>query len=85
MKKTVIFILLGASCAYAQTTNLTFQWHGQTMGLEFETTNLTASVKNAIRDDVAYALSLIAASNVTFEVSAPNTNHTGVRESVSVR
>jgi hypothetical protein len=70
--------LLGASCACAQTTNLTFQWHGQTMGLEFETTNLTASVKNAIRDDIAYSMSLIAASNVTFEVSAPNTNHTGV-------
>ena len=58
--------------------------HG-TMGLDFKETNLTASVKNAIRDDIAYSMSLIAASNVTFEVSAPNTNHTGVRESVSVR
>ena len=32
-------ILLGASCVYAQTTNLTFQWHGQTMEVEFEVTN----------------------------------------------
>jgi hypothetical protein len=79
MKKLIqTIILLGASCAYAQTTNQTFQWHGQTMGIEFETTNLTDSVKSAIRDDIAYSLSLIAASNVTFEVSAPNTNHTGV-------
>ena len=79
MKRLIqTIILLGASCAYTQTTNLTFQWHGQTMGLDFKETNLTASVKNAIRDDIAYSLSLIAVSNVTFELSAPNTNHTGV-------
>ena len=72
MKKLIqTIILLGASCVCAQTNGLTFQWHGQTMGVEFEVTNLAASVKNAIRDDVAYALSLIPSTNVTFEALTP--------------
>ena len=76
MKKLIqTIILLGASCAYAQTTNLTFQWHGQTMGVEFAMTNLTDSVKVAIRDDIAYSLSLIATNHVTFEASTPDTNY----------
>ena len=61
----------------SQTPNLTFQWHGQTMGVEFEVTNLTASVKAAIRDDIAYSLSLIAASNVTFEALTPTSSSYG--------
>ena len=32
MEKLILtIIILGVSYGYAQTTNLTFQWHGQTM------------------------------------------------------
>jgi len=72
MKKLILSaVMLGTSHGYAQTTNLTFQWHGQTMGLDFEATNLTKSVKIAIRNDIAYSMSLIPTNNVTFDVLAP--------------
>jgi hypothetical protein len=78
MKRLILTtIMLGASCACAQTTNLTFQWHGQTMGVQFKMTNLTDSVKIAIRDDIAYSLSLIPATNVTFEAMTASTNYSG--------
>ena len=83
MKKTVIFILLGASCAYAQTTNLTFQWHGQTMGVDFKETNLTDSVKNAIRDDIGYAMSLISFTNISYEAHSPTHPDYGKRTGVA--
>jgi hypothetical protein len=78
MKKLIMTIMLGASCACAQPTNLTFQWHGQTMGVQFEVANLTDSVKVAIRDDIAYSLSLIPATNVTFTATTSNTNYSGI-------
>jgi hypothetical protein len=72
MKKLIMTaIMLSVAYGHAQTTNLTFQWHGQTMGLYFEATNLTASVKRAIRDDIAYSMSLIPTTNVVFEVFPP--------------
>jgi hypothetical protein len=71
-----MFLLpLSAIFAHSQTTALSFQWHGQTMGVDFENTSLTVSVKNAIRDDIAYAMSLIPSANVVFETlqtSNPN-------------
>ena len=73
MKKLILAtITLSMSYGYAQ-TNLTFQWHGQTMGVEFEVTNLTASVKAAIRDDIAYSLSLIPTNDVAFNPLTSNT------------
>ena len=79
MKKAVIFIIsvLMLECAQAQTNGLSFQWHGQTMGVDFELTNLAADVKGAIRDDVAYALSLIPSTNVTFEALTPTSSNYG--------
>jgi hypothetical protein len=83
MKRLIMTaIMLNVAHSYAQTTNLTFQWHGQTMGVYFEATNLTASVKRAIRDDIAYSLSLIPTNNVTFEILPPtnpdSANYTGI-------
>jgi len=72
MKRLIMTaIILGISHGYAQTTNLTFQWHGQTMGVDFVLTNLSKSVKIAIRDDIAYSMSLIPTNNVVFEVFQP--------------
>ena len=88
--KSVIFatIMLSTSFGYTQ-TNWTFQWHDQTMGLQFEVTNLTANVKRAIRDDVAYSLSLIPTTNVVFEVYPPTHpdygKHTGFAHFSSAR
>ncbi len=61
----------------AQPTALPFQWHGQTMGLEFEQTNLATSAQIAIRDDIAYSMSLIPFTNVTFTVLAPTNSYYG--------
>jgi len=74
MKRMIIVTvgLLIFVCARIQGTELTFQWHGQTMGVDFEDTNLTASVKCAIRDDIAYTMSLIVATNVVFEPLHPS-------------
>ena len=82
MKRLIMTaIMLSVAHGYAQTTNWTFQWHGQTMGLDFEVTNLTKSVKAAIRDDIAYSMSLIPTNDVTFNVFPPNSpdssNYTG--------
>ena len=63
-------IMLGTSYGYAQ-TNLTFQWHDQTMGVQFAMTNLTASQKITIRDDIAYSMSLIPTNHVAFEALSP--------------
>jgi len=72
MKRLIMTaIMLSVVHGYAQTTNWTFQWHGQTMGLDFEVTNLTKSVKAAIRDDIAYSMSLIPTTNIVFEVFPP--------------
>jgi hypothetical protein len=72
MKLIISFIAATlAVCSQAQTPPLLFQWHGQTMGVEFEATNLTGSAKNAIRDDIAYAMSLIPATNIVFEPLSP--------------
>jgi|GEM_PF-3181030 len=79
MKRMIAIIacLLVFVCARTQGTELTFQWHGQTMGVDFEDTNLTVSAKSAIKDDIAYALSLIASSNVTFSLLTPDSSYYG--------
>ena len=79
MKNAIVIIagVMAITCAQSQTAGLTFQWHGQTMGIDFELTNLTADVKGAIRDDVAHALSLIPSTNVTFEALTPTSSNYG--------
>ena len=72
MKKLISAISVFSMCVTLAQTNWTFQWHGQTMGLDFEVTNLTTSVKAAIRDDVAYAMSLIPATNISYEAYSAN-------------
>jgi hypothetical protein len=59
-------LLISAECV--KSAGLPFLWHGRSMAVEFEKTNLTDSVRQAIKDDIAYALSLISASNVTYTV-----------------
>ncbi|MEI7901200.1 MAG: hypothetical protein WCK89_13185 [bacterium] len=54
--------------ANAQTTALPFQWQDQTLWVDFEQTNLAASVRQTIRDDIAHSMSLIPVTNVTFAV-----------------
>jgi len=46
----------------------TFKWGTNDVGVVFENTNLTASVKSAIRDDFAYVLSYNIPSTAKFEV-----------------
>ena len=73
MKKLMMTaIMLSISHGYAQTTNWTFQWHGQTLGLYFEVTNLTKSVKAAIRDDVALVMSNIAVAETEIHPIQPD-------------
>jgi len=52
------------------------------MGLQFAMTNLTTSQKTAIRDDIAYSMSLIPTNHVTFEALSPTNpdyaNYTGI-------
>ena len=59
------------------------------MGLDFEVTNLTKSVKAAIRDDIAYSMSLIPTTNAVFEVYPPthpdSTKYTGFARFSSAR
>lgn len=77
--KTVVslIIVISAIWSHAQTNSLLFQWHGQTMGVGFEPTNLTDSVEHAIRDDIAYSLSLIPSTNVTFATLSPSSSGYG--------
>ena len=79
MKKVIAIVagVMAITCVQSQVIGLTFQWHGQTLGIDFELTNLTADVKGAIRDDVAYALSLIPATNVTFEALTSTSSNYG--------
>lgn len=62
----------------ALSTALPFQWHDQTLWIDFEKTNLTESVRYAIRDDVAYSMSLIPVTNVTFAILTTNDQFYGM-------
>ena len=81
MKRTLAIISVMAAylctAASGQDLSWTFQWEASRYGLVFEDTNLVASVKNAIRDDIAYALSLIPSTNVTFEALTPTSSNYG--------
>ena len=73
--KTIAVIL--ATCfaggiTQAQDWSWTFQRWGDTCGLLFEATNLTASVKAAIRDDIAYAYTFSSTNNLFTRVYTPN-------------
>ena len=65
--------ILAGGITQAQDWSWTFQRWGDTCGLLFEATNLTTSVKGAIRDDVAKAYAAVTSSNnLSTTVYAPN-------------
>jgi len=66
MQKLLVAISMFPLCATFAQTNWTFQWHGQERGIIFSQTNLSKSVKIAIRNDIAQILSNIPVSN--FEI-----------------
>ena len=74
MKRLVLSMIAGAVWnAHAQSDwSWTFQRGGETCGLLFEDSNLTASVKAAIRDDFLRAYSFVAASNLFVSLYAPS-------------
>ena len=70
MKRLAFFSVtfFAAVAAYPQTPPADWSWTflraGETCGLLFEDTNLTAPVKAAIRDDVAWSYSYVGTSNL---------------------
>jgi len=72
MKKLIIVISILPVCATFAQTNWTFQWHGQERGILFAQTNLTKSVKAAIRDDIAQVMSNVAVSNTEIHPIQPD-------------
>jgi len=72
MKKVIIAISVFPICATLAQTNWTFQWHGQEKGIIFCQTNLTKSVKMAIRDDIAQVMSHISVSNAKNYPTSPD-------------
>ena len=73
MKKMLALLVLPLF-ASADDGEFTFLWGTTTNALVFEATNLTVSVKTAIRDDFAYVLSCNIASNAEFEVGVDTYN-----------
>ena len=59
-------------CTTFAQTNWTFQWHGQEKGIIFGQTNLSESVKAAIRDDITQVMSNIALTNAEFYSVSPS-------------
>jgi hypothetical protein len=72
MKKLIIAISMFPMCATLAQTNWTFQWHGQERGIIFVQTNLSKSVKAAIRDDIAQVMSKVVASDITIYPARPD-------------
>jgi len=56
-----------ACACVAQDWPQTFQWGTNRVGIIFEETNLTGSVKSSIQDDLVHILSFNVASNAAFE------------------
>lgn len=81
MKKMMIVILttiLTDGVAQAQDWSWTFQRWGTTCGLLFEATNLTTSVKAAIRDDIAKVYAAVTTSNnLTTTIYTPDDSEYG--------
>lgn len=66
MKMTLLLLSL-PMFAIAEDWSRTFQWGTNHIGVVFEETNLTDSVKSVIQDDFAYVLSYNVSSNAVFE------------------
>ena len=66
MKKTLLLLFL-PMFVKAEDWSRTFQWGTNRLGIVFEETNLTDSVKSSIHNDFAYVLSFNVPSNVVFE------------------
>jgi len=59
-------------------TNWVFQWHGQERGIIFAQTNLSKSVKAAIRDDIAQVMAKIAIIDTEIHPARPNNPNYGM-------
>jgi hypothetical protein len=75
MKKKMITLaaVLGSGMIQAQTNDWswTFQWGKDTCGLLFADTNLTASVKAAIRDDIAKVYASVSTNDIYRRIYTP--------------
>jgi hypothetical protein len=67
----IAFGLVAITSVRAQDVPWTFQWDGVDCGLIFEASNLTASTKAAIRDDVQRVFTLTRRTNAVFHALAP--------------
>jgi hypothetical protein len=72
MKKLIIAISMFPICVSLAQTNWAFQWHGQERGIIFGQTNLSKSVKAAIRDDIALVMSHIAVAGTEIHPIQPD-------------
>lgn len=72
MREIIIAVSMFPACSLMAQTDWTFQWHGQERGIVFAQTNLTESVKAAIRDDIAQTLSNVAVSDTEAHPVAPD-------------
>jgi hypothetical protein len=81
MRVTLAAILMGG-IAQAQTNSVdwswTFKWGGDTCGLLFENTNLTASVKAAIRDEVSKVYASVSTNNLYTKIYTPSDPKYGI-------
>jgi len=76
MMAIVLVITLMSGITQAQTPPVdwswTFQWHGQERGILFAQTNLSKSVKAAIRDDIVQVMSKVEVSSTEIYPARPN-------------
>lgn len=63
--------------AIAEDWSRTFLWGTNRIGIVFEETNLTNSVKSAIQDDFTYVLSFNVSSNASFETLVVGNHNNG--------
>lgn len=71
MKKLWSVLCFHALCLNAADLSWTFRWDDTDCGIYFEDTNVTATTKMAVRDDVTRILSFNPASNATFNALMP--------------
>jgi hypothetical protein len=77
MKHTLVSLCAVFIVAFAQAQTLppdlswTFQWENASYGLVFENTNLTTSVRSAIRDDIQQVYSYNPSSNIAYRIYQP--------------
>ncbi|MEI7901198.1 MAG: hypothetical protein WCK89_13175 [bacterium] len=64
MIRSTLFVIASVSICHAQQMQSIFHWENAHWGLAFEDTNLTAQVKETIRNDIEHVFSWIPTTNV---------------------